>query len=82
MVFDVPPLSLMPTERLTPSMEDRAWKVQMLLADHGKHRERSAPDLVIATTAENVGLTVLAVDKDFDLIAAAAGQPFETLLVI
>ena len=46
----------------------------MLLVDHGKHCERSVPDLVIATTAENVGLIVLVVDKDFDLIAAAAGQ--------
>ncbi|MBH0010122.1 hypothetical protein [Salinibacterium sp. SWN1162] len=74
MVFDVPPLSLMPIERLTRSMEDRAWKVQTLLADHGKHRERSVPGLVIATTAENVGFTLLAVDKDFDLIAAATGH--------
>ena len=29
--------------------------------------------------AEKVGLTVLAVDKDFDLIAEVTGQPVETL---
>jgi len=79
MIFEVPPLSLMPIERLTPSMEDRAWEVQMLLADRGQHRAPSIPDLLIAATAEKAGLTVLAVDKDFDLIAEVTGQPMETL---
>jgi|SRR5690625_1905994 len=79
MVFEVPPLSLMPIERLTPSMEDRAWEVQMLLADRGQHRAPSIPDLLVAATAEKAGLTVLAVDKDFDLIAEVTGQPVETL---
>ena len=79
MIFDVPPLSLIPIERLTPSMEDRAWEVQMLLADRGLHRAPSIPDLLIAATAEKTGLTVLAVDKDFDLIADVTGQSVETL---
>ena len=79
MVFEVPPLSIMPIERLTPSMEDRAWEVQMLLADRGQHRAPSIPDLLVAATAEKAGLTVLAVDKDFDLIAEVTGQPVETL---
>ena len=79
MIFEVPPLSLMPIERLTPSMEDRAWEVQMLLADRGQHRAPSIPDLLIAATAEKAGLTVLTVDKDFDLIAEVTGQPMETL---
>jgi predicted nucleic acid-binding protein len=77
--FGMPPLSLMPIERLTPTMEDRAWEVQMLLADRGQHRAPSIPDLLIAATAEKAGLTVLAVDKDFDLIAEVTGQPIETL---
>ncbi len=80
MVFEVPPLSLMSLERLTPAMEDRAWEVQMLLADRGQHRAPSIPDLLIAATAEKAGLTVLAVDKDFDLIAGITGQPVETLV--
>lgn len=79
MILAVPPLSLMPIERLTPSIEDRAWEVQMLLADRGQHRAPSIPDLLIAATAEKTGLTVLAVDKDFDLIAEITGQPVETL---
>lgn len=79
MIFAVPPLSLMPIERLTPSMEDRAWEVQMLLADRGQHRAPSIPDLLIAATAEKAGLTVLAVDKDFDLIAEVTGQSVEML---
>ncbi len=77
--FGLPPLSLMPIEHLTPAMEDRAWEVQMMLADRGQHRAPSIPDLLIAATAEKAGLTVLAVDKDFELIAGITGQPVETL---
>lgn len=77
--FGLPPLSLMPIEHLTPAMEDRAWEVQMLLADRGQHRAPSIPDLLIAATAEKAGLTVLAVDKDFELIADVTGQPVATL---
>ena len=77
--FTVPPLSLMPIEHLTPAMEDRAFEVQMLLADRGRHRGPSIPDLLIAAAAEKLGFTVLAVDKDFDLIADITGQPVETL---
>lgn len=36
----------------------------------GQHRAPSIPDLIIAATAEIAGLTVLHIDKDFDLIAA------------
>jgi hypothetical protein len=77
--FALPPLSLMPIEYLTPAIEDRAFQVQMLLADRGQHRAPSIPDLLIAATAEKAALTVLAVDKDFDLIAAITGQPVHTL---
>jgi predicted nucleic acid-binding protein len=77
--FASPPLSLMPIEHLTPAIEDRALEVQMLLADRGQHRAPSIPDLLIAAIAEKAGLTVLAVDKDFDLIAEITGQPIETL---
>jgi predicted nucleic acid-binding protein len=77
--FALPPPSLMPIEYLTPAIEDRAFQVQMLLADRGQHRAPSIPDLLIAATAEKAALTVLAVDKDFDLIAAITGQPVETL---
>jgi predicted nucleic acid-binding protein len=77
--FASPPVSLMPVEHLTPAIEDRALEVQMLLADRSQHRAPSIPDLLIAATAEKVGLTVLAVDKDFGLIAAITGQPIEPL---
>ena len=80
--FGLPPLSLMPIEHLTPAMEDRAFEVQMLLADRGQHRAPSIPDLLIAATAEKTGLTVLAVDKDFDLIAEITGQSVETLALL
>jgi len=74
-----PPLSLLPVEYLTPAIEDRAVEVQLMLADQGHHRAPSIPDLLIAATAEKAGLTVLAVDKDFDLIAGITAQPVETL---
>lgn len=77
--FALPPLSWMPIEYLTPAIEDRAFHVQMLLADRGQHRAPSIADLLIAATAEKAGLTVLAVDKDFDLIATITGQPVHTL---
>lgn len=79
--FALPPLSLMPIEHLSPAMEDRAFEVQMLLADRGLHRAPSIPDLLIAATAEKAGLTVLAVDEDFDLIAQITGQQVETLVL-
>ncbi len=72
-----PPVSSMPVEHLTPAIEDRAAEVQQLLADRGHHRAPSIPDLIIAATAELAGLTVLHIDKDFDLIAALTGQPVE-----
>jgi predicted nucleic acid-binding protein len=74
-----PPLSSMPVEYLTPPIEDRAVAVQQLLADRGQHRAPSIPDLLVAATAELTGLTVLHVDKDFELIVEVSGQPVERL---
>ncbi len=50
-----------------------------MLADHGRHPAPSVPDLIIAATAEIAGLTVLHIDKDFDLIAEVTGQATERL---
>lgn len=75
----MPPLSLLPVEHLMPAMEDRAWEVQMLLADRGQHRAPSIPDLLIAATADKAGLTVRAVDTDFELIAQITRQPVQML---
>ena len=74
-----PPLASMPVEYLTPAIEDRAVAVQLLLADQGHHRAVSVPDLLVAATAELTGLTVLHVDKGFELVAAVTGQPIERL---
>lgn len=75
--FTSPPMSLLPVAYLTPAIERRAEEVQSLLAAQGRHRAPSIPDLLIAATAELLDLTVLAVDKDFDLIADITGQPVE-----
>lgn len=76
-----PPLASMPVEYQTPAGEDRAIEVQTLLADRGRHRAPSVPDLLVAATAELAGLTVLHLDKDFDLIAEVTGQATERLTV-
>jgi predicted nucleic acid-binding protein len=74
-----PPLTVMPVEYLTPSIEDRAVAVQAALADRGQHRGPSIPDLLNAATAELGQLTVLHVDQDYELIAGITGQPVERL---
>jgi predicted nucleic acid-binding protein len=74
-----PPMSSMPVEYLTPAIEDRAVEILALLADRGQHRAPSIPDLIIAATADLAGLTILHLDKDFDVIAAVTGQALERL---
>ena len=79
-VLDEPPIASMPIAYQTPKIEERAIEVQRLLAERGHHRAPSVPDVIIAATAELAELTVLHVDKDFELIAALTGQPVERLL--
>src|SRR5215467_3091565 len=74
-----PPLSSMPVEYLTPAIEDRAVEILALLAERGQHRAPAIPDLIIAATAELAGLTLLHLDKDFEIIAAVTGQQLERL---
>ncbi|HEX6528163.1 MAG TPA: PIN domain nuclease [Streptosporangiaceae bacterium] len=74
-----PPLSLMPVEYLTPAIEDRAVEILALLGDRGQHRAPSIADLIIAATAELADLTLLHLDKDFEIIAGVTGQPIERL---
>ena len=74
-----PPISSMPVEHLTPTIETRAVEIQRLLAERGRHRAPSIPDLLIAATAELSRLTVLHVDEDFDLIAEITNQSVQRL---
>jgi len=76
-----PPLASMPVEYQTPAIEDRAIEVQLRLADRGQHRAPSVADLIVAATAELAGLTVVHLDKDFELIAEVTAQPLERLVV-
>lgn len=50
-----------------------------LLADRGQHRAPLVPGLIIAATAEFPGLTIVYLDKDFDIIAEITGEPMECL---
>lgn len=51
----------------------RALQVQRLLAARSQ-RGRKLPDLLVAAAAEELGVTVLHYDADFDHIAAVTGQ--------
>ena len=51
----------------------RALQVQRMLAQRSQ-RGRKIPDLLIAAAAEDLGVTVLHYDADFDLIASVTGQ--------
>jgi predicted nucleic acid-binding protein len=73
------PLSAMPVEYSTPTIEDRVIDVQGQLAERGQHRAPSIPELLIAATAEISNRIVLHLDKDFELIAELTGQPLERL---
>lgn len=54
----------------------RALQVQRLLAARSQ-RGRKIPDLLVAAAAEELSLTVLHYDADFDRIAAVTGQHCE-----
>jgi hypothetical protein len=77
--FSSPPLSKMPIQLLSPVIEERAWDVLKELSKSGKHRAPSIPDLLIAATAEKHGLSVLHLDKDFEIISKITGQAQERI---
>lgn len=77
--FSTPPLSMMPVQVLTPTIEEFAWQTLRQLAKKGQHRAPSIPDLMIAATAYITGMVVLHNDKDFDLIAKVTEQKVEKL---
>lgn len=80
MLLHQPSIAAMPLENLTPAIERRAVVVQSQLASAGQHRAPSVADLLIAATAEQTGLVLLHLDKDFELIADLTGQPTERLV--
>lgn len=78
-LMDGPPIADMPIDGVTPPIETRALEVQRQLTIRGHHRGPGPADLIIAATAESAGLTILHVDKDFELIAEVTRQPVERL---
>ncbi len=57
----------------------RALQVQRLLAQRSQ-RGRKIPDLLVAAAAEELDVSVLHYDADFDLIAAVTGQPCQWIV--
>lgn len=78
-LLDDPPIASMPLEYLTPAIEDRAVQVQSALAERSQHRGPAIPDLLIAATAEVAELTLVHLDKHFELIAEITNQPLQRL---
>ena len=68
----------MPVEYLTPKIEHRALELQSVLAERGQHRAIGAGS-AHRGDCRAVELTVLHVDKEFELIAEITGQPVERL---
>jgi predicted nucleic acid-binding protein len=67
-------LDAMPDVQITEQTWQRALTVQSLLVPSSHHTAVKIADLVIAATAELVGLPVIHYDRDFDLIAEVSGQ--------
>ena len=57
----------------TAAHQRRALQIQRMLAERSQ-RGRKIPDLLIAAAAEELGVTVLHYDGDFDMIASVTGQ--------
>lgn len=80
-LFEASALARMPRVSITERAELRALEVQAILAETSQHRGPKVPDLLIAAIAEQHGLTVLHVDRDFDIIANVTGQTVERLTI-
>jgi len=70
---DMTDLSVFALVETTANHVRRARQVQRLLASRSQ-RGRKVPDLLIAAAAEELGLTLLHYDSDFDQIAQVTGQ--------
>ena len=67
-------LTALPRVEITEADFTRAWEVQGLLASRGHHRGIALPDLILASCAERLGMTVIHCDGDFDDISKVTGQ--------
>jgi hypothetical protein len=58
----------------------RARRTQLALARNGDHRRVPPPDLLLASAAEEAGVTLVHYDRDYERIAAASGLRHEWLV--
>lgn len=70
-------LAAVPLIPMTAADWVRAREVHALLAQQrrGQHKSVKIPDLLIAATAERVGVTLVHYDADYELIGSVTGQP-------
>jgi predicted nucleic acid-binding protein len=74
-------LEALPAVSIEAPVWRRATDVLQLLAEEAPlhHRRVKLPDLLVAAAAELASLVVVHYDRDFELIAAATGQPVRAL---
>jgi predicted nucleic acid-binding protein len=72
-------LAALPQVEITPTVWERAFDVWRQLADHGRHREVSRVDLVVAAAAELAGIPVCHYDADLETISQVTGQPVRAI---
>jgi predicted nucleic acid-binding protein len=73
MQADLAGLSLLGVLHIDQDVEIEVTRIIQLLASRGQHHAPSIADLFVAAVASTHGATVLHYDKDFELIADAAG---------
>ena len=80
-VFDSPVVTNLISVVSLPVDERRALEVQRALMATGSHRAPSISDLIVAALGEREAMTLLHVDKDFEIISRFTGQRVERLAV-
>jgi predicted nucleic acid-binding protein len=70
----------MPRVAVDDAAVERALEVQAKLAKRSQHRAVPLPDLLVAACAENVGLSVLHYDADYERIAELTGQAVQWIV--
>ncbi|MGC0423180.1 PIN domain nuclease [Embleya sp. AB8] len=66
---------MFPYHLVPDSLWSECAQLQMDLANLSWHEGASMVDLVVAVTARHHGLTLLHLDRDFEVIAKLTGQP-------
>ncbi|MFI1384654.1 PIN domain-containing protein [Embleya sp. NPDC020886] len=68
---------MFPYHLVPDSVWSESAELQRALGNSSRHESASVVDLVVAVTARHHGLTLLHLDRDFDVIAKLTEQPVQ-----